>query len=364
MVAAPTGAATQNRRLRLSRVGAVSLYGFTLAVAAAAIFVTQLQGEPALSEPHLPWWAIAAGWVIFESCVVHLQFRRSAHSFSLADLPFVFGMLFATADGFLLGAVIGSAIAYALRRLPLIKCAFNVAQLALAVCVASLIFRALAVPGDALEPRTWIALYVATLAAGALTIACIAGAIAITEGGMRLRTLGQMFVMDGVVTAANSSIAIAAALLVAIDPLAVLVLLVPVVIVFAMYRAYVSERQRHEKLEFLYEANRALTRSPEVAEAIEGVLARSLEAFRSEIAEVVLFSADGTPLRTTYGPGEERVTMVEADRGAAEDLASLIDSEHPVVSLVPPTARRASRHTSRGAGSGMRWSGCSPVRPG
>jgi diguanylate cyclase (GGDEF)-like protein len=328
--------AAGRRGLGLSRIGAVGLYGLALAIAAGVLFATQLDGEPALSDPHLPWWAIAIGWVVFESCVVHLQFRRSAHSFSLADLPFVFGLLFATAEGFLIGAVVGSAIAYALRRLPAIKCAFNVAQLALAVCVASLIFRALAVPGDALEPRTWIALYVATLASGALTIACIAGAIAITERGMSPRTLGQMFAMDGVVTAANASIAIAAALMIAIDPRAIPVLLVPAVIVFAMYRAYVSERQRHEKLEFLYEANRALTRSPEVAEAIEGVLARSLEAFRSEIAEVVLFSADGTPLRTTYGPGEERVTMVEADRAAAEELASLIDAERPVVSLVPP----------------------------
>ena len=336
MAAAPAGAVAQKIRPRLSRIGAVSLYGLALAVAAGVLFATQLAGEPAMSDPHLPWWAIAVGWVVFESCVVHLQFRRSAHSFSLADLPFVFGLLFATAGGFLLGAVLGSAIAYALRRLPPIKCAFNVAQLALVVCVASLLFRALAVPGDALEPRTWIALYVATLATGALTIACIAGAIAITEGGMSLRTLGQMFAMDGVVTAANSSIAIAAALMIAIDPRAIPVLLVPAAIVFAMYRAFVSERQRHEKLEFLYEANRTLTRSPEVAEAIEGVLARSLEAFRSEIAEVVLFSADGTPLRTTYGPGRERVTMIEADRAAAEELASLIDAERPVVSLVPP----------------------------
>src|SRR5687767_5511713 len=127
MAAAPAGAAAQKRRLRLSRTGAVSLYGLTLAVAAGILFATQLRGEPALSEPHLPWWAIALGWVIFESCVVHLQFRRSAHSFSLADVPFVFGLLFATADAFLLGAVLGSSIAYALRRLPLIKCAFNVA---------------------------------------------------------------------------------------------------------------------------------------------------------------------------------------------------------------------------------------------
>ena len=131
-----------------------------------------------------------------------------------------------------------------------------------------------------------------------------------------------------------------------------------------MYRAYVSERQRHEKLEFLYEANRALTRSPEVAEAIEGVLARSLEAFRSEIAEVVLFSADGTPLRTTYGPGEERVTMVEGDREAADELASLVDRSTPSSRSCRLTARRVSRHISSSAGSGMRWWRCSRARTG
>jgi diguanylate cyclase (GGDEF)-like protein len=344
-------------RPRLSRIGAVCLYGLALALIAAVLFATQLVGEPPLAEPHLPWWAIAIGWVIFESCVVHLQFRRSAHSFSLADVPFVFGLMFASGEGFFAGALIGAAIAYAIRRLPLIKIGFNVAQLALAVCVAFVIVRAIAIPGDALEPRTWIALYVATLTTGAMTITCIAGAIAITEGGISRRTLGQMFAMDGVVTAANSSIAIAAAVMISIDARSIPVLLVPVLIVFAMYRAYVSERQRHEKLEFLYEANRTLTRSPEVAEAIEGVLARSLDAFRSEVAEIVLLSADGTPLRTTYGPGDERVTMVEADRAAAEDLASLIDADNPVVSLAlqdaPPHLRahlqeRGIRHAMVG----------------
>jgi diguanylate cyclase (GGDEF)-like protein len=145
-----------------------------------------------------------------------------------------------------------------------------------------------------------------------------------------------MFAMDAMFTAANSSIAIAAAVLISTNPRAVVLLAVPASIVFVVYRAYIAERQRHEKLEFLYEANRALTRSPEVAEAIEGVLARSLEAFRSEIAEVVLFGADGVPLRTTHGPGDERVAMVEADRPAAEELAGLVSADQPVVSLVPP----------------------------
>jgi diguanylate cyclase (GGDEF)-like protein len=330
------GAPSQGGRHRRSRVAAIAVYGLALAVLAAALYVAFVRGATPLASPHLPWWAIAALWVLAEACVVHLHFQRSRHSFSLADLPFVFGLVFASGDGFIAGALLGAGIAYAVRRLPLIKLGFNLAQLALAVCVAFVIVRAIAEPGEAMEPRTWASLYVATLVTGALTIACIAGAIAIAEDGMGLRTLGQMFAMDGVVTAANSSIAVAAAVLISTDARAVVVLLVPAAIVFGVYRAYISERQRHEKLEFLYEANRALTRSPEVAEAIEGVLARSLEAFRSEIAEVILFSADGTPLRTTYGPGEQRVTMAVGDREAAEELASLIDPETPVVSLVPP----------------------------
>jgi diguanylate cyclase (GGDEF)-like protein len=145
-----------------------------------------------------------------------------------------------------------------------------------------------------------------------------------------------MFAMNAIVTLTNTSLAIAAALVVATDPRAIPVLLVPALTVFAAYRAYISEHQRHEKLEFLYEANRTLSRSPEVADALEGLLARSLEAFRSEIAEVVLFGAAGEARRTTHGPGDQRVAMVVSDREIAEELASLVDRDTPVVSLTPP----------------------------
>ena len=124
--------------------------------------------------------------------------------------------------------------------------------------------------------------------------------------------------------------------MVATDPRAVPVLLVPALTVFAVYRAYISERQRHERLEFLYDANRTLSRSPEVAEALEALLARSLEAFNADVAEVLLFTGDGDPLRTTHGPGDLRVTMEPADRAIAEELSGLVDAENPVLSLTPP----------------------------
>src|SRR4051812_23405836 len=215
------------RGARLPPMGGIVIYGAALAAVAVVLFLLSLHGAEPLPEPHLPWWVIAVGWAVAETCVVHLHFRRSAHSFSLADFPFVFGLAFASGDGFVLGALLGAGAAYAVRRLPPVKLAFNLAQLALAVCVAWVIVRAFAEPADTIEPGTWIALYVAALATGALSIACIAGAIAITEGGMTLGTLRQMFAMDLVFTAANSSIAIAAAVLISVDARAAVLLLVP-----------------------------------------------------------------------------------------------------------------------------------------
>jgi diguanylate cyclase (GGDEF)-like protein len=321
---------------RITRTHAIWLYVIVLSGLAAGSFVAFVHDTTALAEPRLAWWVLAPLFVVAEACVVHLQFRRSAHSFSLADIPFVFGLVFASGDDFVAAALLGAGVVWALRRLPLMKLSFNLAQLALAACVAVGILRTVAGEAESLVPSTWLGVYLATLASGALTILCIAGAIMIAEGDMKLGTLRQMFAMDSIVTATNTSIGIAAALVLATDARALPILLVPALSAFAIYRAYVSERQRHEKLEFLYEANKTLSRSPEVAEAIEGLLARSLEAFRSEIAEVVLFGSDSPPLRTTHGPGQERVTMKEADPDIAMELASLVDGDAPVVSLISP----------------------------
>ena len=118
---------------------------------------------------------------------MHLHFRRSAHSFSLADLPFVFGLAFASGDGFLLGALSAPASptpSAGCRRSssPSISRSSRWPSAS-----PSVIVRAIAGPPTRWSRATWIALYVATLATGALSIACIAGAIAIAEGGMAPR---------------------------------------------------------------------------------------------------------------------------------------------------------------------------------
>src|SRR5437588_12064329 len=107
---------------------------------AAVLFVGPVQGLPPLAHPHLAWWLIAGAFAVAERCVVHLHFRRGAHSFSLADIPLVFGLIFCSAGGVVGACLLGSALVLVFdRKLPPIKFVFNLAQFALATCIAVLV---------------------------------------------------------------------------------------------------------------------------------------------------------------------------------------------------------------------------------
>src|SRR3954468_14690581 len=152
-----------------SRAASVWVYVVALSILATGACLAVTHGQPAHSTPHLPWWAVALGFAGGEICVVHVRFRRSAHSFSLADLPFVFGLVFATGDAFVLGALVGTGLIWGIfRRLAGVALAFNLAQLALAASVAAGVLSLIAGDSSALEPTTWVGLYGATLSAGAL----------------------------------------------------------------------------------------------------------------------------------------------------------------------------------------------------
>src|SRR4051794_12370926 len=338
---------------RPSRAGLIWLYVLGLTAVAAVTHMLWVAGAEPLATPHIPWWLLALGFVGAERCIVHLEFHRSAHTISLADVPFVLGLVFAGGNDLVLAALVGSVVVYGLlRHLPPVKIAFNAVQLWVAVNVAVGIVHLIA-GHDGLGPLTWIGVYAATLVSGAVTVVAIVVAIGITEGGVDATMLRQMFGLDAIVTLTNTSIAIAAAIVISADARAVPVLLVPAFTVYVAYRAYAAEHERHERLEFLYEANRTLSRSPEVAEAIEGLLLRSLDSFRTEVAEVMLFGSDGTPLRTTLGPGDHRAVMQPADPAVAEAFAALVDADRPAVLLTAPFdspalaehfARRGVRH--------------------
>ena len=172
--------------------------------------------------------------------------------------------------------------------------------------------------------RVWFGVLLGTQAGGVVTILLLAAAMSLADGRLTLAELREMFGMDLVVTAANTCLALITAILVVAAPGAVPLLLVLVAIAYAGYRAYVREHERHKKVEFLYQANRSLAESPEVAGAVSGLLEQAREAFRAERAEMVLFGQDGAvPLRTRLGPDGQGENFAPVDAAAASALRDL-----------------------------------------
>jgi diguanylate cyclase (GGDEF)-like protein len=332
----PSHAAGTLRRAR--RIHPVWGLNLALIATAAALYPGSLYRLGPLAHPHLPWWGVAVAFAIAERCVVHLHFRRGAHSFSLGDIPFVFALIFCSAESFLVGCLLGCGLMLLLdRRLPPVKLVFNIGQLALHACIAILIVHLLAGSSGQVDTRTWVSALIATQVSSLLASSLIAVAISLSEGLVSPATLGRMLGTDLVVTTSNASLGLCGAVIAAADARALPLLLVPAVTLFAAYRAYLSERERHKRLEFLYEANRTLARSREIAPALEGLLVRSLEAFRAELAEIVLFGSEENPsLRTLLGPGSYRELMEPVDSQVADELRSLLERSGGAITLDSP----------------------------
>ena len=100
----------------------------------------------------LPWWGLTLAFAAAEIWVVHLHFRSQTGTFSLYEIPLVLGLVFATPQELWVAIVLGSGFALAaVRRQPLVKVCFNVANLSLHVAVAAWIFNRF-VAGDASGP--------------------------------------------------------------------------------------------------------------------------------------------------------------------------------------------------------------------
>src|SRR4029077_13225515 len=78
------------------------------------------------------------------------------------------------------------------------------------------------------------------------------------------------------------------------------------------YRAYLSEREKGERLEFLYQSGRILQHSPELDSAIVALLEHARNMYRAERAEILLYprSPDGDALLTTTAEDASPTTMI------------------------------------------------------
>ncbi len=351
--------AAGGRSLERLRVGvgspALRVWAFTASLALVAVLLDILVIEP---RPHVslvpidfPWPLIAAGFCLAELKVIDVHFRREAHSFSLSEFPAVIGLFLLSPHDYILAVIlIGSAVALAWFRQPPLKFAFNVTNFGLGATAALVVFHLIANLEGTPSAADWVAAFAATLTTTVLSAVTIATAISLSGGAPQFQKLPQMIQFGGLVAVANTSLALLAVSILWLDPGLLWLLIVPLVTVFLAYRAYLSEREKGERLEFLYQSGRILQHSPELDSAIVALLDHAREMFRAERAEVLLHPRipGEDALRTTSIDGAPATAMVPVPFTPDDPIARRIRNE-PHAFFFSPSPFEPERATLRQA---------------
>ncbi len=299
--------ATRFRLPYLDAAVRVRLFIVFLVALGALAYLTIVRDMPPVAGAFLiPWPLVAIGFYLGETNVVVVHFLRERHSFSLSELPGVLGLFVLAPSDYVVAYVVGAGAALLLdRNQSGVKRAYNIAQVWICAIVGLAVFHAIASTGtDA--PRQWVAAFASSGATAALGAVLVATVISLSGGAPQFTKLPEMLRFSSMVAMANTSLALLAIIVVQKDARAALLLAVPTAIVFLAYRAYIGEREKHERLELLYESSRLLHYEPELDSAISALLDHARKMFRAERAEIILFpdpNAEGAVRSTAGGEG-------------------------------------------------------------
>ncbi|MBV9526468.1 MAG: EAL domain-containing protein [Candidatus Dormibacteraeota bacterium] len=332
-------------RLRVGRPGRVQMMTVVLCAAAVAM-VALVAAFPGRARPFtIPWFVLAPLFCASEVCVVHIQFRREAHSFSMSEVPLVVGLFFTPPLGVVLGTAVGTGLALAVwRRQSPLKLAFNLGNFTLGTAVSVAIFSAIAPASDPVGTLGCLAALAALTATGLVQTTVIIAAIFLSDGRIErsgvLSTFG--FAMLG--TVVNSSLALVGVALLWFHPEVAWLLVVPTIGIVLAYRSYISEHGKRNQVGFLYESSRQLQRTTEVDEALINLLNGARETFRAEMAEITIFPTrdNETVVRTSVSANGDKERMHPVTLGE-DELCFVAD----IVKRAPIILERRTNDTEK-----------------
>jgi diguanylate cyclase (GGDEF)-like protein len=291
----------------------IVLFSALLAAAAALLAIVLVPAEaPAKAPFTIPWWFLAGLFVVAEAKVIHVHLGRSAHSLSMSEIPIVIGLFLVAPPVFIVSRLVGSGLGlYFGRRQSPVKILFNLAQFALCSVISVGVVHLGSTAGGDLGPTLWLAVLTAMLLENVLGILAVSTAISLAEGSSQYRRLPEMLKVGTMISMTNASLALMGVTVVWEKPTAAWLFIVPIVTAALAYRAYLSERQRHEALEMLHESTLILQGGPHLDAALISLLDHVRKMFGANVAEICLMPAhEGDDiLRARVGPGDLLIVM-------------------------------------------------------
>ena len=315
-----TSPSSPNRPPGISRVW--YLTGATIPlVVVLAIIVGRL---PATEAPvRMPLIAFGVLFYIAEITVVHVRFRRDAHSFSMSEFPLVLSLFFLGPWQIIALSTLGSALALGInRRQRGVKLAFNLTQLALQTVVVVGVFELLTNDADPLGAAGVLGVMAGVVSTVIVSNTMIGTAIRLSGGTLSRTDRSTMYILSTGAALMNAALALVAATMLWLRPGSGGLALIPPAVLYFAYRAYLGQKRERDRLQALYEVSGELHRLPRVEDALAAAADRTRSMFDSESASIVLFPEDPDryPLVTSVGLDESPMVM-QAQPRVSDGLA-------------------------------------------
>jgi len=334
------GAAGRRSLPRFSPVWALNGLLLGALAATAAWVVPRIQ--PVDAPITVPWWALAIVFLLTEVYVVHLEVRKEAQSFSLAEVPLVVGLVFTGPIGLLAAELVGTGIALLHRRQSPIKLVFNVSQTALATCITMVVFHTVLGSAEPVSIRAWAAILLAVLAASTFSNVMIFLAITLTQGVPG--NLPAFLSTSTLASLANAVVGLTAVALMWLYPPAAILVVSLVGILFLAYRALSAARKQSEELGALYAASHTVLQSTNLDVLVSRLLENARVMFKCELVEVVLLTPEGGAHRSRLSSDGTPVLFEPVVLDPGEGVWARVMAEQRPVSISSELTDRVAAH--------------------
>ncbi len=339
-----TGTLTPDRRTAALAAG--------LALAAAALVAPGHEASILVGYTFLAPLAVAGGLAVLfcvtDLALLHVEVHRQAYSVTLAGLPLVLGLLLCGPRELVAVRVLGSAVAFATQRTPLLKAGYNLAAYAAEAALDVTLVRLLLGHHGTLTATAAVICYPVVLAVDSVMSLLVLQVISWHQGRLTGREAAEVFVPALVCSLLTTTAAFAVLLLAAHGLLGAIVLVVFTAVATAAYRGFQLLHRRHRALEQVH-AFVGLDGGPRNVEDVAGrMLGQVRSLMRATSAELLLVDGATT---VQLSVGVDDVLRVEPRGWASTDrLVAHVRAEDAPFLLPAGTRRSTDRDWLRARG--------------
>jgi diguanylate cyclase (GGDEF)-like protein len=281
-----------------------------------AVLIVYLQPTPIMIDTPLPRWALlavlAGAFLLGEQFLLNIEFRRQAHSLTLAGIPLAIGLLTMPVADLVLARLVGAATALILQRISLEKIIYNCSAYVFETAVNAAVLFAFFGPRTALDVPVALGVLVVIAVCDQVMSLFVLYVIWLHGGPVSRKDLRDVLLPALVLAVASTAVAIGSLLLANAGPLGFGVIAVFMVAGIVLYRSYLATTRRHQRLELLHEFVNGGVGAQSLREVAEQLLARIRSLLRASSVDLLLMTAD-------LPPGTEAASE-EADHGPTAGL--------------------------------------------